>query len=85
MTSGTGSAATSAGRVDIYEPTKVFWFGCMEEIVCNGDSLILDALFDFKPMERLDYCIDVKMFGSASNGNCKFNLNIVKAFDLSDR
>ena len=44
--------ASSAGKVDIYEPVKVLWFGCMEEIVCNGDDLLLDALFDFKPIER---------------------------------
>ena len=75
---------SSAGRFDIYEPAKVLWFGCMEEIVCNGEDLILDASFGFKPMKRLEYLGDVKMFGNASNGPCKFILNILKAFDLSD-
>ena len=42
---------------DIYEPAKVLWFGYMEEIVCNGDDLILNPLFDFKPMKRLEYCV----------------------------
>ena len=28
--------------------------------MCNEDDLILDALFDFKPMERLEYLNDVK-------------------------
>ena len=42
----------SAGRFDIYDPANELWFGCMEEIVSNGDDLILDALFDFNPMER---------------------------------
>ena len=37
---------SSAGRVDIYEPAKILWFQCMEKIVCNGDDLILDVLFD---------------------------------------
>ena len=46
---------SSAGRVDIDKPAKVLWFGCMEEIVCNEDGLILNALFDFKPMEKLEY------------------------------
>ena len=49
--------------------------------MCNGDALILNALFDF---ERLEYWGDVKMFGSASNGTCKFILNMLKSFDLSD-
>ena len=49
----------SAGRVDIYEPAKVLWFGCLEQIVCNGDDLILDALFDFKSMEKPEYWGDV--------------------------
>ena len=29
-------------RFDIYEPVKVLWFGYMEEVVCNGDDLILN-------------------------------------------
>ena len=69
---------------DIYEHAKVLWYGYMEEIVCNGDDLILDALSDFKPMKRLEYCGDVKMFGSASNDTCKSILNMLKAFNLSD-
>ena len=32
---------------DIYEPAKVLWFGCMEEIVCDRDDLILNAFFNF--------------------------------------
>ena len=43
---------SSAGRFDIYEPVKVLCFGYIE-IVSNGDDyLILDALFDIKPMKR---------------------------------
>ena len=75
---------SSAGRVDIYEPVKVLWFGSMEEIVCNGYDLILNALFDFKPMKRLEYWGDVKLFESTSNGTCKSILNMLKAFNLSD-
>ena len=52
--------------------------------MCNADDLILNALFESKPMERLEYWDDVKMFGSASSGTCKFILNMLKAFDLSD-
>ena len=33
--------------------------------MCNGDDLILKALFDFKPMKGLEFWSDVKMFGSA--------------------
>ena len=33
---------------------KVLWFGYMEEIVCSRDDLILNALFDFKSMKRLE-------------------------------
>ena len=32
--------------------------------MCNRDDLILDVLFYFKPMERLEYWGDVKMFGA---------------------
>ena len=53
---------SSAGRFDIYEPVKVLWFGYMEEVVCDGDDLILDPLSDFKP-KGLEYWGDVKMFG----------------------
>ena len=38
----------SAGRFDIYEPVKVLWFAYMEEVVCNGDDLILNPLFNFE-------------------------------------
>ena len=41
----------------------------MEEIVCNGDDLILHAMFDLKPMNGLEYGGDVKVFGSARNGS----------------
>ena len=44
---------------DIYEPVKVLRFSYMEEIVCNRDDLILNALFDFEPMKRLEYWGDV--------------------------
>ena len=47
---------------------KVLWFGYVVEIVCNKDDLILDPLFDAKPMKGLEYWRDVKMFESA--GNC---------------
>ena len=36
---------------DFYEPVKVRWCGYMDEVVCNGDDLILNSLFDFKPMK----------------------------------
>ena len=75
---------SSARRFDICEPVKVLWFGCMDEIVCNGDDLILNALFDFKLMKRLEYWGDMKMFGSADNGKCKSIFNMLKAFNLSD-
>ena len=68
----------------IYEHAKVLWFGNIEEIVCNRDDLILNALFDFKPVKRLEYCGDMKMFASAINGTCKSILNVLKAFNLSD-
>ena len=48
---------SSAGRVNIYELAKVLLIGCMEEIVCNEDDLILDALFKIKPLERLEYWV----------------------------
>ena len=62
----------------IYEPAKVLWFAYMEEIVCKRDDLILNALFDFKPMKRLQKWGDAKMFGSASNGTCRSILNVFK-------
>ena len=72
------------GRFDIDEPVKVLWFGYMEEVVCNGDDLILNPLINFEPMKRLEHCGDVRMFGSASNSTCKSILNMLKAVNLSD-
>ena len=69
----------SAGRFDIYEPGKVLWLGYMEEVVCHGDDLILNPLFNFKPMKGLEHWGDVRMFGSTSNGTCKSISNILKA------
>ena len=63
---------------------KVLWFGYMEEIVCDRDDLILDPLFYFKPVKGLEYCGDKKMFGAAGNGTYKFNLNMLKALNLSN-
>ena len=69
-------------RFDIYEPAKVLWFDYMEEIVCDRDDLILNALFDYEPMKST--AGDVKLFGSSSNSTCKSILNMLKAFNLSD-
>ena len=63
---------------------KVLLFSYMEEVVCNEDDLVLNPLFNFEPMKRLEYRRDVKMFGSAGNGTCKFILNVLKALNLSD-
>ena len=63
---------------------KVLWFGYMEEVVCNGDDLILNSLFNFEPMKGLEHWGDVRMFESASNGTCKIILNMLKALNLSD-
>ena len=52
--------------------------------MCDRDDLILDPLFDFKPMKGLEYWGDVKMFGGAGNGTCKSILNMLKALNLSD-
>ena len=46
---------SSAGRFDIYEPVKVFWFVYMEDIVCNIDDLILNPLFNFELMKGPEY------------------------------
>ena len=46
---------SSAGRVDIYEPVKVLLFCYMEEVVCNGDDLIFNPLFNFEPRKGLEY------------------------------
>ena len=72
----------SVGRFDIYEPVEVLWFGYMKEVMCNGDDLILNPLFNFEPIEGLEHWEDVRMFRSTSNGTCKFILNMLKA--LSD-
>ena len=50
---------------------KVLWFDYMEEVVCNGDDLILNLLFNFEPIKGPEYWEDVKMFGSAGNNTCK--------------
>ena len=63
---------------------KVLWFGYMEEVVCNGDDLILNSLFNFEPIKGLEHCGDVRMFGSASNSMCNFIFNMLKALNLSD-
>ena len=49
--------------------------------MCNGYDLILNPLFDFKPMKGLEYWGDVKMFGSARNGTCKSILNMLKVLN----
>ena len=63
---------------------KVLWFGYMEEVVCNGDDLILNPLFNFEPMNGLEHQGDVRMFGSTDNGTCKSILNMLKELNLSD-
>ena len=40
---------SSAGWFDIYEPVKVLWFGYMEEVMCNGDDLILSIRLSVRP------------------------------------
>ena len=52
--------------------------------MCDRDDLILNPLFNFEPAKGLEYCGDVKMFGSACNGTCKSVLNMLKALNLSD-
>ena len=44
----------------------VLWFGYMEKVVCNGDDLILNPLFNFEPMKELEHWGNVRMFGRAS-------------------
>ena len=63
---------------------EVLWFGYMEEVVCNGDDLTLNPLFNFEPMKRLEHWGDVRMFRSTGNGGCKSILNMLKALNLSD-
>ena len=43
---------------------EVLSFGYMEEVVSNGDDLILNPLFNFEPMEGLEHWRDVRMFRS---------------------
>ena len=50
---------------------KVLWFGYMEEVVCDRDDLILNPLFNFEPVKRLEYwrdvtCLVVRVTGHAS-------------------
>ena len=75
---------SSAGRFDIYEPVKVPCLSYMQEVVCNGDDLIFNSLFNFEPMEEFEHWGDVRMFGSTGNGTCKSILNMLKALNLSD-
>ena len=63
---------------------EVLWFGYMEKVLCNGDDLILNPLFNVEPMEGLENWGDVRMFGSTGNGTCKSILNMLKALNLSD-
>ena len=59
---------------------EVLWFDYMEEVVCNGDDLILNPLlFNFEPMEGIEHWGDVRMFGSTGNGTRKSILNMMKA------
>ena len=61
---------------------EVLWFSYIEEVVCNGDDLILNPLFNFEPMKELEHWGDVRMFGRMGNGTCKSILNILKALNL---
>ena len=63
---------------------KVLCFGYMDEVVCNGDDLILNPLFNFEPMKRLEHWGYVRMFGSTGNATCKFILNMLRALNVSD-
>ena len=63
---------------------ELLWFGYMEEVMSNGDDLILNLLFNFEPMEGLEHWEDVRMFGSTGSGTCKSILNMLKALNLSD-
>ena len=56
----------------------------MEEVVCNGDNLIFNPLFNFEPMVGLEHWGEVRVFGSTGNGTCKSILNVLKALNLSD-
>ena len=63
---------------------KVLWFGYLEEVVCDGDDLTCNPLYNFEPMKGLDYWGDVIMFESAGNAMCRSILNMLKALNLSD-
>ena len=63
---------------------EVLLFGYMEEVVCNGDNLILNPFFNFEAMEGHEHLGDVRMFGSTGIGTCKSILNMLKALNLSD-
>ena len=52
--------------------------------MCDRDDVIVDLLFDLKPVKRLEYWGDVKMFLGAGNGTCKSILNMLKPLKLSD-
>ena len=52
--------------------------------MCNRHYLILNPLFNTEPMKGLEYWEDVRMFGSAGNGTCKFILNMLKSLNLND-
>ena len=69
---------------DIYEPVKVLWFDYMKEVVCNGDDLILNPVFNSEPVKEFEHWGDVRMFESASNSTCKSILNMLKALNLND-
>ena len=62
----------------------VLLFDYMEEVVCNGDDLILNPLFNFEPMEGFEHGEDVRMFGSTGNGTRKSILNMLKTLNLTD-
>ena len=64
---------------------NVLWFGYMEEVVCETYDLILNPLFNFKPVKGLEHWGDVNMFGSVGNGTCKSILNRLKALNFNDR
>ena len=63
---------------------EVLWFGYIEEVVYNGDDLILNPLFNSEPIEGLEHWGDVRMFGSTGNDTCKSILNMLKALNLND-
>ena len=61
---------------------KILWFGYMEEVVCHRDNLVLDPLFDFKPMKGvLGRCENILGMG---NEACKSIFNMLKPLNLSD-